>query len=100
MYYWYINEYSSINPRLKEDEDQYSFKVELPGVEKEDLKVSTEADTVSIYAERDNGSYDRTFSIPKGGDINGVKASYKNGVLTITIAKLEKAKARKVEIAG
>ncbi len=48
--------------------------------------------------ERSYGSFLRTFSLPSQVDAEGVKASFKDGVLTIEVPKADEAKPRKIAI--
>jgi len=99
-------------------ENEDGFKVELatPGLSKKDLtiKVENEVLTISadIKAEASDGekahrrefnynNFTRTFQLPDTVDATGIKANYKNGILTLSIPKKEEAKplpARTIEI--
>ena len=88
---------------IVEMEDHYLFKVELPGVKKEDVKVEIEKDTLTIKGERKeeteikkddylrvesfSGSFSRTFKIPEGLEEKKIKASLKDGVMKLEIPK-------------
>ena len=50
--------------------------------------------TVSVVL----GAFARSFELPEGADAGSVNASFNNGVLTVTIAKAESAKPRKIEV--
>lgn len=97
-----------------EDDHSYIFKVELPEVSKGDVNVQLEAGTLVISGERKAGSdqkirrvhrieraqgaFARSFELPDDVDANNVNATFKDGVLTVTIAKAEHAKPRKIEV--
>ena len=92
---------------IKDNGDHYEFKVEMPDIKKEDIKVSLSDGYLTIEAkhtenndeqnkdgkfvrrERYYGSYKRSFYV--GDEINqeDVKAKLDNGVLTLTCAKKE-----------
>ncbi len=61
-----------------EDEKEYLIKAELPEVRKEDVKVSV--------------------TVPESADASKVSAEFKNGVLTVHLAKDEKAKPKSIEV--
>jgi HSP20 family protein len=85
----------------------------LPGVKKEDLDVSINNQTITIrtsakeekkeegkYFRREitRGEYQRTLSLPGNVDDANAKASFKDGILTVTIPKTEKSKRKTIEI--
>lgn len=98
-----------------EEKDHYTVKVELPGVNKEEVKLSLEKGTLTISGERKSdfskengelyhserfyGRFQRTINLPESLDANKVKASYKDGVLTVTLPKSEEAKPKQIDIA-
>ncbi|MCX8023516.1 MAG: Hsp20/alpha crystallin family protein [Syntrophorhabdaceae bacterium] len=80
---------------------------ELPGIDEKNVEVSLEKDALIIkgekkeereekkesyyYAERSYGSFLRTIPLPDEVDMDKAKATFKNGVLTVTLPKTEKA---------
>lgn len=91
--------------------DAYRLEAELPGFKKEDLTIDVENDVLTISAERklDNedkqpnfvkrerfyGSFSRSFDV-SGINVDGIEASYTDGVLTLTMPKkVETAPAKK-----
>ena len=88
---------------LKEVGDSYQLKADIPGSDKNEIKVTTEDGMLKIEAksakvqeekskdflkkERFVGSYMRAVSLPKDADTEKLKSDYKDGVLTITIPK-------------
>lgn len=101
---------------LYEDKDALVLRAELPGLKKEDIDISLHENVVSISGERRNekkyeggetsreerffGRFTRSLKLPKSVDPAGVKAVYKDGVLTVTLPKAEEAKPRQIEIKG
>jgi HSP20 family protein len=99
---------------IAEDEKEYLIKVELPEVQKEDVKVTVENDTLTISGERKSekeekgkkfhrteryyGRFERSFSIPDNADGNNIKAECKDGVLRVHLAKSEKARPKQIEV--
>lgn len=95
-------------------EDEILVKAELPGVEKKDLDISVTQNTVSIKArtsheekeekgnfyrcEISSGAFSRTLSLPADVNEDKVKATFKDGMLELTMPKLKKAKRHNVKV--
>ncbi len=89
-------------------------RFELPGVKREDFTVTLEDGTLTISGERReeksvdeqrsllnerrSGKFERQIALPAEVDVDRVTAVYQDGVLTVTLPKSEKAKARQIEI--
>ncbi|KMS97891.1 hypothetical protein BVRB_5g123200 [Beta vulgaris subsp. vulgaris] len=83
---------------VREDEDALQLKVDMPGLAKEDVKVSVEENTLIIKGEAEKETEEeeqrRRYSsridlTPKMYKIDGIKAEMKNGVLKVTVPKLK-----------
>ncbi|GMV96591.1 MAG: Hsp20/alpha crystallin family protein [Phycisphaerae bacterium] len=101
---------------LAESDDEVMVRVELPGVEPGDLEVKVAGNTLTIsgekkmekedkrrdyhYVERRFGSFHRSIDLPGCVDPDKVEAGFKNGVLTVTIAKRPEAKPRRIKVSG
>jgi HSP20 family protein len=99
---------------LREDADSYQVGVELPGVDKKDVEVTLHDGVLSISGERKQeteakegtyvrtersyGRYQRQVSLPQAVDAGAIKATYKDGVLTITLPKTAEAKPKPINI--
>jgi HSP20 family protein len=99
---------------ISEDDKEYRIKVELPEVNKEDVKVTAEEGTLTIMGERKfekeekgrkyhrveraYGSFGRSFSLPADASPAKVSAEFKDGVLVVHLVKDEKAKPQHVEV--
>lgn len=73
-----------------EEESIVRIVVDVPGVEREDIKVETTETEVRISAERGERKYFKAVKLPARVRPGSAKATYKNGVLTITIEKVER----------
>lgn len=84
----------AIEPFVDIIEEEATIKVvaDMPGVEKEDIKVEATEDEVRISAERGERKYFKVVKLPARVVPDTAKASYKNGVLTVTLEKEEKRK--------
>ena len=99
---------------LIDKKDRLIAKVELPGINKEDLNVEVEDGLLKIRGERKKeeevedkdyyrceryyGSFSRNVKLPDAVDKNKVKASYKDGILTVDMPKSKEAKSRQINI--
>lgn len=95
---------------ISETDTSYLIKGEIPGVKKEDVKVTIEDGMLTIQGERkmekeekgkkfhrierSYGNFMRSFQMPDDADENKVNAEFKDGMLNVTLSKSEKAKAR------
>ncbi|MEO0004879.1 MAG: Hsp20/alpha crystallin family protein [candidate division WOR-3 bacterium] len=99
---------------IEENDDSIVVRVELPGMNKEDIKVSLSGDTLTISGERKQeserkgktyyrverayGKFQRTVTLPAEVEGDKAKASYKAGVLELVLPKSEKSKAKEITI--
>lgn len=84
-----------------ETENDYELKMDMPGIEKKDLKVNYENGYLNIAANTSEKNNVRSYSeIRYVGDIDikNLNAVLKNGVLTVTIPKSEKTKAKLIDV--
>ncbi len=101
---------------IKEDEKTFTITADLPDVKKENVDVVVENGVLSFSGtrsteaeekdekktfhriERSSGSYMRRFQLPEGVNEQDVSASYRDGVLTISLPKVPREEPRKVSI--
>jgi HSP20 family protein len=99
---------------VEETNDSMVIRAELPGMKREDIKVTVAEDTVTIAGERRHeaeqrdktfhrverayGSFQRTIVLPMGIQGDKAVASYRAGVLELVLPKAERVKARAIEI--
>ncbi|KAK1660780.1 hypothetical protein QYE76_048939 [Lolium multiflorum] len=103
----------------KETPEAHVFKADLPGVNKEEVKVEVEDGNVLVISgertkekedknekwhrvERSSGKFVRRFRLPENTKVEEVKAGLENGVLTVTVPKAEikKPEVKAIEISG
>lgn len=99
---------------ITEDEKEYLITADLPEIHKDDVKVVVENGSLIIRGERRReevhkdrkvhriersyGSFQRSFSLPDDTDGNGVSASFKDGVLRVSLPKSEEKKPKHIEV--
>ncbi|HSF14731.1 MAG TPA: Hsp20/alpha crystallin family protein [Vicinamibacteria bacterium] len=87
---------------------------ELPGMKKEDVHVEVENNMLTLRGERKReekvekgefyrrervyGAFTRSFSLPATVNPEKIQANYKDGILTVRLPKVEKAKPKQIEI--
>ena len=100
---------------VAETDHTLEFYVEVPGLEKDQLDIRVVNETLVIGGERRfeqtgsdtyhrieraYGKFQRLFSLPTAVDTEKVKATLKNGVLHVVLAKSESAKPRQIQISA
>jgi HSP20 family protein len=106
----------SPNVDISETKDEIQLTAELPGFNKEDIKLSVEDHTITLSGEKKSehekedkkenyyrlerrfGSFTRSFALPTPVQADKVKASYKDGILKVTLPKSEEAKKKEIQI--
>jgi HSP20 family protein len=116
-------EKASFSPRvdITESEDSINLHAELPGLSKDNVKVTINDDnvliikgekednskneekdendkTVFLRMERSYGSFTRSFVLPENVDKDSIKGNFENGILKIELAKKEPVKPKELEI--
>jgi len=99
---------------LFEDKDNLVVKVEVPGMKREDIDVSLQEGTLTISGERKHeeqyqeaqahrqerfyGRFQRSVALPVPVEDAKVKATYNDGILTVTLPKAPEAKPKQISI--
>ena len=78
-------------------EEEIKVIVELPGVAKEEIKLSGTSDTLTISVDTPQRKYYKEIDIPSKIDPKKAKTAYKNGVLEVTLPKIEEPKKQSGE---
>lgn len=101
---------------VTETSEEYVVTAELPGTKPEDVTVELHEGVLTIrgekrlerdehteharYVERTFGSFVRSFSLPQNADGDKIQATFKDGVLRLSLPKREEAKPRTIAIQG
>ena len=99
---------------LHEDKDNFTVRAELPGMKKEEIEISLHDGVLSLSGERKAdekyesaqacrserflGRFQRTLALPAEVVADKVHATYKDGILTVTLPKAEEAKPKQIEV--
>ncbi len=97
-----------------ETQEAYVLKAELPGLKKDEVKITLANNVLSIAGEKKSettsekskihrvervtGAFQRSFSLPMAVKGDKIEASYKDGVLEITVPKSDESKPREIEV--
>ena len=103
---------------VAETEKAYKIAAELPGLDEKNIEVKLANGVLSIKGEkreekeekrkdyyrreRSFGSFERSFQVPEGIDTDKIAASFKNGILSVTLPKSAEAQkqAKRIEVKG
>jgi HSP20 family protein len=99
---------------VKETDDAYSLEAELPGITEKDIEVKLEGNMLTLSTkeeerkeekkdnyllkERKSYRFSRSFVVPEDVNAEKISAEFKNGLLTLSLPKSEKAKPKLLEI--
>lgn len=102
---------------LFEDKDTLTFRAELPGMKKGEIEISlhegaltvsgerklddaTLAEAEAHRSERFSGRFQRSITLPIAVDADKVKATYRDGILTVILPKAEEARPKQIQVKG
>ena len=99
---------------VHDDKDNFVVSVELPGLKKEEIGISLHEGVLTVSGERKQdrerkegetfrseryfGRFQRSVTLPAAVDASKVKATYKDGILTIDLPKAEEAKPKQIAV--
>ena len=99
---------------IEETDEHFLVSFDLPGVSKDDVKIEMRGNQLLVSGERKEeherkagrrvteeryyGAFQRVFTLPSHVDANKIEAQYQNGVLRISLPKLEAAKPKLIQI--
>jgi HSP20 family protein len=99
---------------VKETQDAFIFKAEVPGVEEKDIDITLTGDRIVVSGRKDTekreesdrfytyersyGSFSRAFTLPEGVSPDAVNAELKNGVLTLMLPKRPEVQPKRIKV--
>jgi HSP20 family protein len=110
------NSESWLNPNceVRETASHYEFKMDIPGIAKDAIKIDLHDNQLTISGERKQerrddketlhiaevnyGSFSRSFTLPNAVDPERVEAKYENGVLVVNLCKASSPKSRQISV--
>src|ERR1700754_5133270 len=109
----FINKIPAVN--IAETENEFHIELAVPGLKKDDFKISLDKNVLSVSAEKKTENVDeskqyskreysynsfvRSFTLPESADHGKINAEYTDGVLKLSVTKKEEAKFQSREIA-
>lgn len=100
---------------IRESGDGVVVSVEMPGIGPDDVEIELERHVLTIrgrgrvtspegyrliYAEYDEGDYERVFNVSEELDESKIKASMSDGVLTLELPRAEAAKPKQIKVSA
>jgi HSP20 family protein len=102
------------NADVREDDNAYKVSLALPGLTKDELKISYKDKVLTVeakqksdkedgaqgyvYREIRQGDFKRSFKLPKGVNEDDISAIFENGLLVVTVPKAEEVKPKEINI--
>ncbi len=99
---------------ITETDKSIKIKMDIPGVDPKDITIEADRDTLVVNGtttkeekeknenyiriERQSGAFNRIFNLPGGLDIDNIKATNKNGTLSLYIPKKPEAQKKKISV--
>ncbi|MDQ7054745.1 MAG: Hsp20/alpha crystallin family protein [candidate division KSB1 bacterium] len=98
---------------IAEDDHNFYLIIELPGLEKKDVKVHYENGVLTIKGQKKHrqqdgvvlhrqeipfGEFERSFKLPEQIDVGKIAANFQRGVLTVTLPKAEEARPKQIDV--
>ncbi len=97
---------------ISEEEKFFSVSVDVPGVKQEDIELEVKDNRLFVSGERKThtdkekvlrserryGKFSRIFTLPQDVNTDAIEARFEEGVLTVTVPKVEKAQPKKITI--
>lgn len=99
---------------IVERDGDFNITIELPGVDKKDVRISVQNNVLTVKGEkrkqnekkgenyhrveRSYGLFQRSFTLPSSVDSEKIDAAYDNGILSVSIPKLEEAKPKEIQV--
>ena len=97
---------------VEENEASFTIRADLPGIDEKDLEITVHEGVLTLSGKREDtreeeranlrerrfGAFSRRFRLGNQVSAEGIEASYKNGVLTITMPKKEEVKPRQISV--
>ncbi len=102
------NHFSLMKTDIKENDENYLLEVDLPGYQKEDIKIDVHEGYLTIHAKKNEESSDkkenyvrrerfygecsRSFFVGEDVEVEDIKASFRNGILNLEVPKVDPKK--------
>lgn len=111
---WVANSEKSLAVDVTENDERYTVKASVPGINPEDVEITFEDDVLTIKGdivneseeeeknyhirERWYGTFGRSLRFPVSVDGDAIEATYENGILTLNVPKVEEEQPKRIEV--
>jgi len=97
---------ASSRPSFKEEEDKFVFSLAAPGLDKSDFSINLEGNKLTLGYDASQKSepyitssrFKKSYTLPNNIDSQNINATYKNGVLFVTVPKSEVSKVLEIQV--
>ena len=83
---------------MKGENDVLTMEFDVPGLSKKDINGKVEDTVLSIEGDNEKRTFNKRYNIQKDWDVAKTSAAVKDGVLTVSIPKVEEQKAKVIEV--
>jgi HSP20 family protein len=83
---------------MKVENDVLTMEFDVPGLSKKDINVKVEDTVLSIEGDNEKRTFNKRYNIQEDWDVAKTSAIVKDGVLTVSIPKVEEKKAKVIEV--
>jgi len=110
----FMKEWENLSADIWEEDNNLFVKMAMPGIKKEDIKISVTADSLTVEGNSkeevekkdkkyflktfQTSSYSQSFNLPTTVNPDAVEAKFENGVLTVRLPKAKKSQAKQITI--
>lgn len=110
----FYRDFENLSANVWEEENKIFVKMAMPGIKKEDIKISVTGDSINIEGKTaqekeekekryflktlQSYSYSQSFNLPSIVDPDNVEASFENGILTVKLPKAKESQTKEIVI--
>jgi HSP20 family protein len=110
----YLRDFDNLSANIWEEDNKIFIKMAMPGIKKEDIKISVSGDTLNIEGQSNeekeekekkyflktfqSASYSQSFNLPSLVNPDNVEAKFEDGVLTVTLPKAKESQTKQISI--
>ena len=94
----HFNTKTTTTDNMKLEDDVLTMEFDVPGLSKKDISIRVEDSVLSIEGDNEKRTFNKRYNIQEDWDVSKTSAAVKDGVLTVSIPKVEEKKAKVIEV--